>query len=702
MSDKSLILPKRNILKLLLLCLLLYTMPPQAIAQDDVQVSKSEDSKFKAENFGFNAIDLQQSRFLYSDSIKYDERPFHDIMRVGVTWRYNKIHPYEHILNDYYRPTLNYGVFIEKELSKLHSLRLSFGGGSYQHISRSTVLNMCQIELQHSFNWVRLFGGYNPYRKIEVVTNLGIGGFCSAPGFFDRFSESFSESKLNKNIEMGGQFTMGAGVRLMLNPLFVLGFDPYVTLTSDNIDHSGLLNHRKYDVLYGTDVSLSYTFRNELSKKERTKYRGNTLVDFGLGAQFQLSSGYIPISPATTTSLPFFSTAGPQFKFGIGHWFSPAVAIRATANFSASNWLNTNIEANDSTLHPSYNIRWKNVSMNTHLDLLFSPYHFFTGRTDNRLDVNTVVGWEYGRMIKTTLRTNYKGFSGGLQFRYIYDKYTSLYIEPRITFANYTIPYAPPYQSFAKHYRDHLFSVTAGMEFVANEYRFLNRNTQPSEFSPHIALSLQGGPNFLFITKEHMGDFYLDYSGALAGEAHFSPYSGIRLMTDYSQISFRDIYNYTQVGSENYFGSQPLLSDTALCTGRYGYINISADYIFDLGTLLQGYNKANRWDVALAIGIVSSHRISHKAIISKEEVLWEFRGDSPTATTPEVQHHRATKHSWGIQFGIPVSYRIAPRLDLQFEPRARLLGPNYVAPNYITGSYISRIINLQLGMRYTF
>jgi hypothetical protein len=190
-----------------------------------------------------------------------------------------------------------------------------------------------------------------------------------------------------------------------------------------------------------------------------------------------------------------------------------------------------------------------------------------------------------------------------------------------------------------------------------------------------------------------VGDFYLDYSGALAAEAHFSPYSGIRLMTDYSQISFRDIYNYTPVDSENYSSGQPVLHDTALCIGRYGYVNISADYVFDLGTLLQGYNKANRWDVALAIGVVSSHRVNYKAIISNKE--------KTTATAPEVQHHRATKHSWGIQFGIPVSLRITPRLDLQFEPRARLLGPNYVAPNYISGSYISRIINLQLGIKYT-
>ena len=719
MFDKSLIQQSKGLTKWLLLCIFLCAMPQRSMAQNDIQRKNHEDSQFKAEDFGFNAVDLQleQKRFLYGDSVPYGmpidstkKKAFYDHVRVGTIWHYNKIHKNKYILYDHYRPTLNYGIFVEKELSKLHSLRLSFSAGSYQHISespdlhtsRATVLNLCQLELMHSFNWVRFFGGYNPRRKVEAVTNFGIGSFCSAPNFFRNFSKDFSNSK---QIETGPQLTMGAGVRLLLNPLFVLGIDPYVTLASDNIDHSGLRNHRKYDVLYGTDISLSYTFRNELSKEEFKKYRGKTLVDFGMGVQLQPFSGCLPASP-TTTPLPFLETAGPQIRLGVGHWFSNAVAVRTTGNLSSSNWINTHLEADPSTLHPSYDIHSSNVLMNARLDLLFSPYRFFTSHGGNRFDVNTIIGWEYGRTIKSTynepvyLRTNYNGFSGGLQFRYIYDKHTSLYIEPRITSANYVIPYAPPYQNYAKHYRDYLCSVTAGMEFTANEYRFLNRKAQPSEFTPYMTLSLQGGPNYLFTTKEHVGDFYIDLSGGLASEVQLSPYSGVRVMVDYSQVSHRNVYNYTQIGLEEYFGRQRVLSDSALCIGRYGHINISADYVFDLGTLLQGYNKNNRWDVALAIGLVSSHRISYKAIISADEKLWEFRGDNPVATVPVVKHN-AAKHAWGLQLGIPVSYRIAPHLHLQFEPRARWFGPNYIAPEYITGGS-SKIINLQLGMKYTF
>ena len=691
-------------LKLLLLCMFLCTMPLKSIAQGHVPASDEEEVKFKAENFGFNAIDLHQKRFLYGDSIVYDSI-FHDVLSVGVLWRYNKIHKFT---PQGYEGTLNYGVFVEKELSKLHALSLSLSGGSYQHIARLTVLNMCQVELRHSFNWIRFFGGYNPYRKIEVVTNLGVGAFCSSPNFFKNFPEAFSDKK---QIEMGPQLTMGAGMRLLLNPLFVLGIDPYVTLATDNIDHSGRLNLKKYDVLYGTNVSLSYTFRNELTKEERGKYSGNTLVDFGLGVQLLPTSGYLPVAPSFS-SLPLLATAGPQLRFGIGHWFGPAVALRATGNLSSSDWLNTHLEADSETRHPSYDIRLRNVLMNARLDLLFSPYRFFSGKDENRFDINTIVGWEYGRIIKTAynpdnlLRTNYNGFSGGLQFRYIQDKHTSLYLEPRITFANYIIPSnydndePPPLPRWAKRYRDCTLSMTAGMEFSTNEHSFKSGEKQPSTFTPHMALSLQGGPNYLFTTREHVGKPHIDFGGGLSAELLLSPYSGVRLMADYSQVSHRDIYRYTQIGSENHFGSQPLLSDTALCTGRYGYLNISADYIFDLGTLLQGYNKANRWDVALAFGLVSSTRVSYKALISKDEKLWEFRGDKPAASVPEVDHSRATRHALGLQFGIPVSYRVAPHLHVLFEPRARFFSSKYIQQTHSQG--VTKILNAQLGVRYTF
>ena len=215
-------------------------MPVIGVAQDDVLTGdRDEEPKFKAENFGQNYIDLRQPRFLYSDYVEYKNRKFYDHLSVGLVWHYDKI--YERI-DQGYDASLNYGVFVEKELNRVHALRLLFYEGTYQQAARSIRMNKYQMELLHSFNWTRFFGGYNPYRKIEAVTNLGLGGFVS--------------ERLGK-LETGPLFIMGAGAHMQLSPLFNFSIEPYVALAGDGIDHSGVLNYRKYDVLYGTDVSLS-------------------------------------------------------------------------------------------------------------------------------------------------------------------------------------------------------------------------------------------------------------------------------------------------------------------------------------------------------------------------------------------------------------------------------------------------------------
>ena len=193
MTDNSQIQQRKGILKLLFFCICLCTMPVRGVAQHDIQSTDTEEPQFKAEDFGFNAIDLRQSRFLYNDNVEYKQKKFYDHMSVGVVWHYDKI--YERIPQGY-NAALNYGLFVEKELNKAHALRLLFYQGTYQQPSRSIRLNKYQVELLHSFNWTRFFGGYNPYRKVEAVTNLGVGGFYS--------------ERVDK-VEIGPMFIMGAG-----------------------------------------------------------------------------------------------------------------------------------------------------------------------------------------------------------------------------------------------------------------------------------------------------------------------------------------------------------------------------------------------------------------------------------------------------------------------------------------------------------
>ena len=646
MINQSYIRQNRGVLNLLILCVCMCAIPLQGVAQDAVLENGSEEHKYVAENPGFNAVDSfsLQPRFRYGDSEPYLNKKFYDNTSIGMVWHVDKIH--ERIEHGFV-PALNYGVFIEKEINKLHSLRLLVYEGIYQQASRSLRMNKYQAELLYSFNWTRYFGGYNPYRKVEAVTSLGVGGFYS---------------KRLEKVEKGPMAIVGAGARMLLSPAVSLSIEPYVALASDNVDFSGIENFRKYDVLYGTDVSLAYTFHSQEfrdSLRQKSGYKGRAFMDFGIGAQFEPFLGYY----RRPNDVPFFASAGPHIKLGVGYWLRPGLAIRATGNLSTSS-----MDADD---EKESDVRLKNVLANGRLDFLFSPYHYIKGNDDLLFDVYAVLGWEYGQTIKTAidpaklLRTHYDGFSAGLQLRYKYDEKTSLYVEPRVTLANYNVPYAAPYQDYVDHYRDYLYSLTAGLEYSVTENGFKGRKKQPSPHAPHISLSMLGGVNYLFITKEHASDFSMDYSGGLAGDMQITPYSGIRLMADYSRLSFRD---------------------AARVTGRYGFVDVSADYVFNLGTLLQGYDINKKWDVALAAGPVLSRRVGEK-FITDEGRIEEYNG-------------KAIDQDLGFQVGIPVGYRIAPRWDILFEPRARFFGKDYI--NQVHSQGASKILNAQLGLRYSF
>ena len=92
MRYKSLIQQGKDMLKWWLFCVCLCAMPMQGMAQDNVMTGNDEEPIFKADNFGFNAIDLRQGRFLYRDSLEYNRKRFYDHMSVGIVWHYDKIH----------------------------------------------------------------------------------------------------------------------------------------------------------------------------------------------------------------------------------------------------------------------------------------------------------------------------------------------------------------------------------------------------------------------------------------------------------------------------------------------------------------------------------------------------------------------------------------------------------------------------------
>ena len=82
MANSSFRRKGKGMLKRVIFGMCLCAVSLQGMAQDNVLDSKSAEPRFKAENFGFNAIDLYQSRFLYGDSVKYVNEKFNENITV--------------------------------------------------------------------------------------------------------------------------------------------------------------------------------------------------------------------------------------------------------------------------------------------------------------------------------------------------------------------------------------------------------------------------------------------------------------------------------------------------------------------------------------------------------------------------------------------------------------------------------------------
>ena len=144
--------------------------------------------------------------------------------------------------------------------------------------------------------------------------------------------------------------------------------------------------------------------------------------------------------------------------------------------------------------------------------------------------------------MSSTLSNHYNAFTHGLQLRYNADGFRTIYLEPRYLY-NLTA-------------KSSQYTLVAGMELGATEYGFRGRKHQPEEFTPTVSVALQGGVGYVYNGKEYASAPLSDFTGGVAVEYKFSPYSGVRLTGTYTNFHQRGLYAYHHgdgITTENLF-----------------------------------------------------------------------------------------------------------------------------------------------------
>jgi hypothetical protein len=143
-----------------------------------------------------------------------------------------------------------------KQFGPYHSLRMLGQGAIGYQQNKDRLYLRWGLTVDHSFDLSSYASGYKPTRPVNISTLLGVG-------MHRALMRGTGIKATPVEIHGGLQFRFYTGPHGMVN------IEPFCELASDNIDFSGNMNWRRYDVTYGLNMNMVYYFDNHLTRAKR-------------------------------------------------------------------------------------------------------------------------------------------------------------------------------------------------------------------------------------------------------------------------------------------------------------------------------------------------------------------------------------------------------------------------------------------------
>lgn len=291
------------------------------------------------------------------------------------------------------------------------------------------------------------------------------------------------------------------------------------------------------------------------------------------------------------------------------------------------------------------------------LEGMLDATYFFNGhQLHPRFSANILAGGELGYIKKENgyhpAKGGYTGFTGGVQLKYRFADEISLFIEPRTTFASYSLKTSEKEQgrNVAKKYTDNLFNINIGIEIQrANEENRMARSLNREVFTPSFFVSGGIGFSTPIQVKRYALKRYFDYQAIITAGRIFTPLSSLRLGIDFGPFSV----------------------DLKEGEAKYNMPSGSLDYMLNLTNLMMGYDPERKYDVQLFAGIVASMRL-------KQENSFFIGGEA----------------------GLQASYQVSRRFKVFLEPKIRIYGKELLMQNNVQGKDI--MMSLHTGTCFSF
>ena len=462
------------------------------------------------------------------------------------------------------------------EFNRHSGLRLS---GTYVQIPRKHTradLQSFGVDLDYMFNLTNYLYGYNPRRVFNFGLVPGIGFIYAR-----RHNEHSATLKAQLGLHLG--FFLGQTTELYAEPWF--------GLTDDKVNLS-TNNPAAYDVLYGLRVGAAVRLRphNRSNIPDSTNHK----------PFFEFSQGLIvPLDLAKHST----HTLGTGYQVSIGEWINPAFGLRLGFAGSQFYWdaiPTKEVVVDGIQVHSSYD-RWQSGAyLAGRLEALFNPLNFGRHREGQRtVDLNIALGAELGWLIKygvpkaaDGLKKYYYGLTAAPQVLYRFDPRNSIFVEPRLTLINYSVPYSN--SDGSKAYSDKIITVHAGVRI--QPLARWERPAKPGDFHPRLWISAAAGAMRHIHPNKLLGDGHFNASLQVGAAYEFGRMAGLRLRAEYLRYGFNQRQGYYV----HDFGDP--IKYTAMFRNTYNFLSAKLGYLLNMNTLLQGYQERRRMNIFLEAG----------------------------------------------------------------------------------------------------
>jgi len=538
------------------------------------------------------------------------------------------------------------GLGVNWRFAPVHTVRAAFQYGRFGRKIDNEMLSRLGIQADYLLNITSFMKGYNPGRLFEVSAMAGLGY---------QFASFLGKKEHAADLHLG--------VQLKLHPTSQMDFylEPRVSFLTDGIDHSDQLNWHKYDITYGAVVGMTYHIKpwkpfGGIEMLNGEEILDNTFVSMAGGGQFQISK--------LTNELGLTKAIGPHISLSAGKWLIPAFGLRMSVFKSADTWHQKTLESGDVIYEMS-------TYMGGRLEGMLNVMNLFPRKEEEeapKFSLNLLAGGEVGSIKKENgfdpAKGGYTGFTGGLQFKYRLFDDMSIFLEPRVTMATFTLKTSKKVEGkfLAEKFTDNLFSLNMGIEFGrSNEEMRMARSINEDDFRPSLFVSAGAGFGMPIQMKRFQLKNYLDYQGMVAAGYNFTPISAARVSGDFGPYSID-------------LKSGPL---------KYNMATVGVDYLLNIGNLMMGYDPYRKYDVQFLVGAVGSMRMKPSREIEDEDM-------------------NKSKLFIGAELGTNISYRILDQLNLKvfLEPKVRFYSKELLQQSSIQG--VDMMTMMHLGATYTF